>query len=84
MKITIDIPDSLLREIRKLAQRESVPLPALVERGLYRILAESKQGTPFKLRRASFKGRGLQAAVRGASWHKIRALAYGDHGNERG
>jgi len=80
VKTTIEISDSLLREARRLAEREGVTLRALVERGLHRVLAETKQGTPFKLRRASFKGKGLQAAVRDASWDKIRALAYEDRG----
>jgi hypothetical protein len=77
MKITVEISDSLVRQIRKVAERDGVPFRALVERGLHRILAESKQEKAFKLRRASFKGQGLQAAVRDASWDRIRALAYG-------
>ncbi|MGA8586894.1 MAG: hypothetical protein WB715_24210 [Roseiarcus sp.] len=48
---------------------------ALVERGLRRVLAETKPGAPFKLRRTSFKGKGLQADVRGASWVRLRDLA---------
>ena len=80
MKTTIEISDTLLREARTLAEREGVTLRALVERGLYRVLAETKSRKPFKLRRASFKGKGLQAGVRDASWDKIRALAYEDRG----
>jgi hypothetical protein len=33
---------------------------------------------PFKLRRASFKGQGLQPDQRSASWESLRELAYGD------
>jgi hypothetical protein len=80
MKTTIEISDTLLREARTLAEREGVTLRALVERGLHRVLAETKSRKPFKLRRASFKGKGLQAGVRDASWDKIRALAYEDRG----
>ena len=61
MKTTIEISDPLLREARKLAEHEGVTLRALVERGLRRVVTESKPGAPFKLRRASFKGKGLQA-----------------------
>jgi hypothetical protein len=32
-------------------------------------------GAPFKLRRASFKGKGLQTDARGASWSSRRNLA---------
>ena len=52
----------------------------LVERGLHRVLAETKSGARFKLRRASFKGQGLQAELRGASWDQIRDLIYQDRG----
>jgi hypothetical protein len=80
MKTTVEISDSLLRQVRKVAEREGVTLRALVERGLHRVLAETKPGRPFKLRRVTFKGKGLQAALRDASWDRIRALAYEDRG----
>ena len=80
MKTTIEISDPLLREARKVAAREGITLRALVERGLRRVVVETKPGAPFKLRRASFKGKGLQAHVRGASWDRLRDLAYGCRG----
>jgi hypothetical protein len=67
MKPTINISDPLLREARNLAEREGVALRAMVERGLRRIVTETRSGAPFKLRRASFKGKGLQADARGAA-----------------
>ncbi|HTO79428.1 MAG TPA: hypothetical protein VMJ31_06595 [Methylocystis sp.] len=81
MKTTIEISDPLLREARKLAEREGVTLRALVERGLRRVVIETKPGAPFKLRRASFKGKGLQVEARGASWDKLRELAYEGRGS---
>jgi hypothetical protein len=81
MKTTIEISDPLLREARKLAKREGVTLRALVERGLRRVVTETKPGAPFKLRRASFKGKGLQADVLGASWSRLRDLAYEGRGS---
>jgi hypothetical protein len=60
MKTTIEISDPLLRAARKRAAREGVSLRALVERGLRRVISETRLAA-FKLRRASFKGRGLQA-----------------------
>lgn len=81
MKTTVDISDPLLREARKIATRDGITLRALIERGLHRVVADARVKTvPFKLRRASFKGKGLQPAVRDASWEQIRALAYEDHG----
>jgi hypothetical protein len=80
MKTMIEISDPLLREVRKLAAREGVTLRTLVERGLHRVVAEMKPGAPFKLRRASFKGKGLQAELRERSWDKRRDLAYEGRG----
>ncbi len=80
MKTIIEISDPILREARKLAEREGVTLRALVERGLRRVVAETKPGAPFKLRRASFKGRGLRDDLRGASWSRLSDLAYGGRG----
>lgn len=80
MKTTIEISDPLLREARKLAEREGVTLRALVERGLRRVVIETRPAAPFKLRRASFKGKGLQAEARGASWDRLRDLAYEGRG----
>jgi len=80
MKTTVEISDPLLREVRKLAAREGATLRTLVERGLRRVVAETKPGAPFKLRRASFKGRGLRADFRDSSWDKLRDLAYEGRG----
>ena len=81
MKITIDISNSLLREAKKVAAREGLTLEALVERGLHRVIAERGRSRRFKLRRASFKGKGLQAELRDASWNTIRDLAYEGRGS---
>ena len=80
MKTTIEISDPLLRDARKLAEREGTTLRALVERGLRRVVAETKTGAPFKLRKASFKGRGLQDDLRDASWEELRDLSYEGRG----
>jgi hypothetical protein len=80
MKTTVEISDSLLRDVRKLAAHEGVTLRTLVERGLYRVLADRKTGAAFKLRQASFKGKGIQAEFRDAPWDRIRDLTYQDRG----
>ena len=81
MKTTVEISDSLLREARKLAAREGVTFRALVERGLHRVISETRHSTPFKLRRASFKGKGLDPGLQDASWERLRDLAYQDRGS---
>ena len=80
MKTTIEISDTLLREVRKVAIREGVTLRSLVERGLRRIIDETKHVKPFKLRRAGFRGEGLQSDLHDASWDKVRDLVYQDRG----
>ena len=80
MKTTVEIPDALLREVRKLATRQGVTLRTLIERGLQHVVADSRSGASFRLRRASFKGRGLQPEFRDASWNRLRDAAYEDHG----
>ena len=45
-----------------------------------RVVAETKYGPPFRLRRASFKGTGRQAGLREASWDTLRDLIYKDRG----
>ena len=80
MKTTIDIPDALFLEARKLASREGTTLKAIVEQGIRRMLSERKRGTRFRLRKASFKGEGLQPQVAGSSWERIREMAYEGRG----
>jgi hypothetical protein len=80
MKTTIQIPDGLFEEARRLARREHTTLKALVEQGLRRILTERKRQAGFRLRRATFKGQGLQPPVAGASWEQIRDLSYEGRG----
>ncbi len=80
MKTTIEIPNSLLEEARKLASQEGTTVRALVETGLRRVLAERKKRGTFKLRNASFKGNGLQPGVADASWERIREMAYEGRG----
>lgn len=84
MKTIVTTSDSLLDAARRLAAREGVTADALVERGLRRVLAESNQGAPFKLRRASFKGEGLQAELSGASWESLCDLSYEGRGGSGG
>lgn len=80
MKTTIQIPDSLFEEARKVARRERTTLKALVEQGLRRIVSEHKRHHEFRLRKAAFKGHGLHPHLAGASWEQIRELSYEGRG----
>ncbi len=80
MKTTIDIADRILNDARRLAAREGLTFKALVELGLRRVIAEKKRIGSFRLRKASFKGKGLQPGVENAGWDRLRDLAYEGRG----
>jgi hypothetical protein len=80
MKTTIELGDGLLEEARELARREGTTLRALVEQGLRTVVAHKRRSAPFKLRDASFAGSGLRPEVEGASWDRLRELAYQGRG----
>lgn len=80
MKTTVHIPDSLLEEARKIASREQTTIKALIEEGLRRTIDDRKHKRSFRLRKATFKGNGLQPDVADASWEKIRDLSYRGRG----
>lgn len=74
MKTTIDIADALLREAKRVAERENTTVRALVEDGLRRALAERKERRrAFKFKLVTFKGSGL---ARGVDPELPRSLAY--------
>ena len=80
MKTTLDISDPLLQEARKVAARERTTLRALVERGLRQVVNEKTRARPFRLRKASFKGRGVQKGLLEGDWGRLRDLAYEGRG----
>lgn len=80
MKTTVEIADSLLEAARIEATRARTTVRALIEAGLRRVLEERKSARAFKLRRATFKGRGLQAPFNDGDWDTIRQRAYEGRG----
>ena len=80
MKTTIQIPDSLFEEVRKMAQREHTTMKAIVEDGLRRIVSERQRRSRFRLRKATFRGKGLQPHLIAGSWDQIRELSYEGRG----
>lgn len=63
MKTTINISDPLLEAAKKAAAREGTTLRALIELGLRQVIETRKRGGVFRLRKASFRGQGLQPAA---------------------
>ena len=80
MKTTIQIPDNLYKEMRKLAQREQRTIKAIVEESLRRTISERQRRGRFRLRKATFKGNGLQPHLAGASWDQTLHVSYEGRG----
>ena len=80
MKTTVEISDPLLQRARQTARREKTTVRQLIEEGLRRVLAERRQRGPFRLRKASFRGDGLQPELAAAGWDRIRDRAYEGRG----
>ena len=80
MKTTVEISDSLLEAARGEARRSRTTVRALIESGLRRVLDERNKSQLFRLRRATFKGRGLQPPLSEADWEAIRQRAYEGRG----
>lgn len=80
MKTTVEIPESVYAEARRVAARERTTVRALIVDGLRRVLADRKRKAGFRLRKASFKGSGLHPDLAGASWERIRDTIYEGRG----
>jgi len=80
MKTTVEISDDLFERAKALARREDLTLRELIEAGLHHEIRERENREDFRLRKASFRGEGLQPEFVGADWSVIRAAAYGARG----
>lgn len=81
MKTTVEIPDSLLEQARRLAAKEGSTVKALIEEGLRRVLEERQRSAGgFQLRKVTFGGEGLQSDFAEASWDSMRDAIYNGHG----
>ncbi len=77
MKTTVDIADQLLTMAKARASREGRTLKSLIEQALRAFLQIGRPSpTKFKLRRGTFKGKGLQPGVTEGRWEQVRDLIY--------
>ena len=81
MKITVELPDDVVKAARAYATRERVTLRFLIERGLRLAMSADREQRRFRLRDRSVVGRGLQAAYRGADWSYVRESIDRGRGN---
>jgi hypothetical protein len=79
VKLTIELPDALLEEVRTAARQRGISLQRLVELALRKELqAEAAAGAPIRLEDRSVGGLGLVPELRTASWEEIRLISYED------
>jgi hypothetical protein len=80
MKTTIELPDELIRQARRVARQEGATLRALVEEGLQRSLEARRQAVHRQLDFPTYGGSGLTEEFQGALWSRIRDDIYREHG----
>lgn len=81
MRTTVDIPDTLYRELREKAAKESVPMRQMIIGALKLFLkggANNQKQQRFKLKDQSVDGKGINPDF--DSWEKIRNEIYKGHG----
>ena len=80
MKTTIELPDALIEQARRIAQQEGATLRALVEEGLQRSLEARRRAARRQLDFPSYGGKGRTDEFQGAPWSRIRDEIYREHG----
>lgn len=80
MKTTIDIADALLVRAKRHARRAGVPLRAVVEEGLRRVLATEEAPPPYQLPDLSVGEPGGANPLERMSWADLRQEIYGPPG----
>ena len=81
MKTTIELPDELIRQVRRVAQREGASLRALVEEGLQPSLEARRQAAVRRpLDFPIYGGSGRTHEFQGASWSRVRYEVYRERG----
>jgi hypothetical protein len=78
MKITVELPDALMRKAKSFAAERGVPLREVFQQGLEAALRNQVAARKhFRLKTITTKGEGLQ--VQGG-WDEIRSTVYEGHG----
>ena len=77
VKTTVELPDDLLRAVKKRAMEEGLTFRQAIESGLRRWLEETESSKPLRLKDGSFRGTGLVADL---DWPQIRERIYEGRG----
>ncbi|MBI4367000.1 MAG: hypothetical protein HY543_09300 [Deltaproteobacteria bacterium] len=77
MKTTIDIVDSLFKQIKAVANAQGLTMKAIIEGALRRFLeTEKTRPARFRLRKHPFRGRGMAEGISEGDWQAIRTRIY--------
>jgi hypothetical protein len=78
MKTTVDLPDAMLNSVKRYAAAHGMTMREVLEAGLRHVLASERGASkPFRLKRCTFKGKGLS---REEGWPETRARIYEGRG----
>ncbi|MGK7873899.1 MAG: hypothetical protein AB4426_11480 [Xenococcaceae cyanobacterium] len=81
MKTTIEINDALLLRAKQLAADRQQTLKSILESALRQFLdANTEPQTPFRLRKHTFRGHGLQSHLSEGNWATVREHIYEGRG----
>ncbi len=77
MKTTFDLPESLVRAVKKIARERGTTARAIVQQALTRVVEEQYAVTPFELVDASAAGwQSMNPDVRDTSLHDLALRSY--------
>ncbi len=77
VKTTVELPDALLKEAKRIAAQQGFTLKQLMEMGLRQVIAAKKPRKIFHLRKHTVGGKGL---VEDLEWSEIRERIYEGRG----
>ncbi len=81
MKTTFDLPEALVRDLKKLARERGTTARAIVQQALTRAIAEQEQLPSFVLEDASVDGwQSMQPEFHGLPLHDLVLASYGERG----
>lgn len=76
MKTTVDISDALFRRAKRHAKKAGLPLRALVEEGLRRVLDSETKAPPYRLPDLSVGEPSDESPLDSMSWQELRDEIY--------
>ena len=80
MKTTIELSEKLLKEAKKYAAEKGLTLKSVIETALRNMFEHKNRPIKFSLRKATFKGEGVQEGQSEGDWTSVRGKIYKGRG----